>query len=277
MAQRVHPLGLRLGYNLFWDSVWYSNKNFAHLLHENFELKRFFINIFKHGQILTNRVVLKRVLNNLFLNVYIYANIFPRKYRWRTRRPKSSYTEATKKNIRLLSNKRKIKNISAFVASFSGVDNVFISIINLFIFNMKRKRFVNIRATLLNNFKRFKFFKNILYIFNIVVRVRASNLLVQSIRIEIERLEGKKKNRKIWRLMNFLRRLVKISQTGSVLGIRIYVKGRFNGRKRSRQIRIGGGSVPYNTLRAKLDYAFSKAVTINGSYGIKAWVCYSLL
>ena len=34
------------------------------------------------------------------------------------------------------------------------------------------------------------------------------------------------------------------------------------------------GMVPFNTFRALIDYSYATAVTINGSFGIKFWVCY---
>jgi small subunit ribosomal protein S3 len=40
MGQKVHPLGFRLGYNKVWQSRWYAERDYAKLLHEDFELRR---------------------------------------------------------------------------------------------------------------------------------------------------------------------------------------------------------------------------------------------
>ena len=39
MGQKVNPIGLRLGINKGWDSVWYANKrNFGNFLIEDFKI-----------------------------------------------------------------------------------------------------------------------------------------------------------------------------------------------------------------------------------------------
>lgn len=41
MGQKLNPHSLRLGVIRNWNSCWYSKKNFAELLHQDFELRRF--------------------------------------------------------------------------------------------------------------------------------------------------------------------------------------------------------------------------------------------
>ena len=40
MGQKVHPVGLRLGYSASWSSVWFSGKDYAGLLHEDLKIRR---------------------------------------------------------------------------------------------------------------------------------------------------------------------------------------------------------------------------------------------
>jgi small subunit ribosomal protein S3 len=40
VGQKVHPYGFRLGYNKTWHSVWFANKDYADLLHEDLKLKK---------------------------------------------------------------------------------------------------------------------------------------------------------------------------------------------------------------------------------------------
>ena len=40
MGQKVHPYGLRLGYNKTWKSRWYAKKDYSNLLHEDLRLKK---------------------------------------------------------------------------------------------------------------------------------------------------------------------------------------------------------------------------------------------
>ena len=42
MGQKVNPIGLRLGVNRTWDSIWYEDKkNYAKYLHEDLAIKEF--------------------------------------------------------------------------------------------------------------------------------------------------------------------------------------------------------------------------------------------
>jgi small subunit ribosomal protein S3 len=41
MGQKVNPIGLRLGINRTWDSRWYADKDYANLLHEDLELRKY--------------------------------------------------------------------------------------------------------------------------------------------------------------------------------------------------------------------------------------------
>ena len=40
MGQKVHPYGFRLGYNKTWHSIWFADKDYAELLHEDLKLKK---------------------------------------------------------------------------------------------------------------------------------------------------------------------------------------------------------------------------------------------
>ena len=48
MAQRVNPISLRLGQNLFWNSDWYSNTKNASLFFEDQLIKQYLKNIFEN-------------------------------------------------------------------------------------------------------------------------------------------------------------------------------------------------------------------------------------
>ena len=41
MGQKVNPIGLRLGINRTWDSRWFAKKDYANLLHEDVEIRKF--------------------------------------------------------------------------------------------------------------------------------------------------------------------------------------------------------------------------------------------
>ena len=58
MGQKVNPAGLRLGINRTWDSRWYADDDYARLLHEDLQIRRF---LFKRlSQAGIGRIVIER-------------------------------------------------------------------------------------------------------------------------------------------------------------------------------------------------------------------------
>jgi len=76
-------------------------------------------------------------------------------------------------------------------------------------------------------------------------------------------------------LMTFLRRALTLllkSELSSVNGVKIIIKGRFNGKLRAKKQFISIGSIPIQTLKSSIDYNSSTSYTPYGSFGIKVWV-----
>lgn len=353
MGQRANPLNIRLGYSTFWDSIWYSEKNFPHILHEDFEIKRFMSSIFKPLSILINRIMIKRIGNSVYLNTYVYYNTLNnnnkrrlptdfkqalRIYRIRKRRyrvfkrmrlyglihgskvlsksfPNFRYTiskflkkrqenrivpgSMMERTIALMrqearlakeesysdeedasedgkkSNKKIIrgtlKGIRTFLSLFTGTSKLYLSVINLFFFNLKNLRFVKQRMRVLSRFRRFRFQRHLVFFYNILLHTKSANLMTQAIKNELWHLERVKKNRDTWKLISFLFRLVDL-YSESLVGVRLHLKGRFNGIRRTRTYKMSSGSVSLNTFKQNIDYSYSTALTKSGSYGIKLWV-----
>ena len=51
MGQKTNPIGLRLGINRSWDSVWFDEKNYAAKLHEDIILRNYIKNRLNHASI----------------------------------------------------------------------------------------------------------------------------------------------------------------------------------------------------------------------------------
>ena len=51
MGQKTNPVGLRLGINQDWDSVWFDEKNYASKLHEDIILRNYISNRLVHASI----------------------------------------------------------------------------------------------------------------------------------------------------------------------------------------------------------------------------------
>lgn len=69
-----------------------------------------------------------------------------------------------------------------------------------------------------------------------------------------------------------LRQGIQRAQKSNVNGIKIQVGGRLNGAEIARKEWVREGRVPLQTLRADIDYAYTRAQTIYGILGIKIWL-----
>ena len=58
MGQKVNPIGLRLGINRNWDSRWYAGKNYATLLAQDLELRKFLEKRLKNAAV--SRIIIER-------------------------------------------------------------------------------------------------------------------------------------------------------------------------------------------------------------------------
>lgn len=63
------------------------------------------------------------------------------------------------------------------------------------------------------------------------------------------------------------------SKTSRISGVKIVIKGRFNKAPRAKTGNIHFGKFSLQSFNSKIDYYQSTAFTINGTFGIKVWLC----
>jgi len=68
MGQKVNPIGLRLGINKTWDSRWYSEKDYATLLHQDFAIREYLMENLQQAGI--SKVVIERPARKARLSIY---------------------------------------------------------------------------------------------------------------------------------------------------------------------------------------------------------------
>ncbi len=68
MGQKVHPYGFRLGFNKTWRSRWYSDRDYAKLLHEDLALRQDLKKRFSHAGV--SRIETERAANKLKIDIY---------------------------------------------------------------------------------------------------------------------------------------------------------------------------------------------------------------
>ena len=69
MGQKVNPIGLRLGVNRGWDSVWYAKKkDFGNYLIEDFKIREYIKkNVINSG---VSKVMIERTSNKCYVTIY---------------------------------------------------------------------------------------------------------------------------------------------------------------------------------------------------------------
>jgi small subunit ribosomal protein S3 len=68
VGQKVHPFGLRLGYNKTWRSRWYAKKDYASLLHEDLRLKKELKKQLGHAGV--SNIEIERPGNKIRITIY---------------------------------------------------------------------------------------------------------------------------------------------------------------------------------------------------------------
>ena len=68
MGQKTNPIGLRLGINRSWDSVWFDEKNYAAKLHEDIILRNYISNRLNHASI--SRIEISRTPKRVTVTIH---------------------------------------------------------------------------------------------------------------------------------------------------------------------------------------------------------------
>ena len=68
MGQKTNPIGLRLGINRTWDSVWFDNKNYADRLKEDIILRKYIFN--KYATASVSKIEISRTSKKVAVTVY---------------------------------------------------------------------------------------------------------------------------------------------------------------------------------------------------------------
>lgn len=133
----------------------------------------------------------------------------------------------------------------------------------------------------LRKFIRNSFFKeaiNVLFI-NISKR-KSAKLLAEFIsdqfRLNQLRTDQMAISRKDNYFLGFLKQTIMLfikSETSCLTGMKIAIKGRFNRAPRARTSKIHFGKFSLQSFNSKIDYYQSTAYSINGTFGVKVWLC----
>ena len=68
MGQKVHPIGFRLGITKNWDSIWYAEKDYTKLLHEDIKIRKLIKERLWHAGI--PRILIERTADKVRITIY---------------------------------------------------------------------------------------------------------------------------------------------------------------------------------------------------------------
>ena len=68
MGQKTNPIGLRLGINRTWDSIWYDDKNFSDRLKEDIILRKYILN--KYATASVSKIEISRTSKKVSVTVH---------------------------------------------------------------------------------------------------------------------------------------------------------------------------------------------------------------
>lgn len=68
MGQKVHPNGIRLGITKTWNSIWYSDKDYASFLHDDFKIRSFLNKKLKNASL--SKIVIDRQAKKMRITIH---------------------------------------------------------------------------------------------------------------------------------------------------------------------------------------------------------------
>ncbi len=133
----------------------------------------------------------------------------------------------------------------------------------------------------LKKFVRNSFFKEALNILFISISKRKSaKLLTEFISYQFKQNQIRNDRSTISRKDNyfvgFLKQSIQLlinAEVSRISGAKVVIKGRFNRAPRAKKVIMQFGKFSLQSINSKVDYHQSTAYTINGTFGIKIWLC----
>lgn len=137
----------------------------------------------------------------------------------------------------------------------------------------KQHKLLKKKIVQLRKYQRNEFFKEgVNLIFSSVNLHSSAKLISEFISQNLRKL--KRHNFFFKFVKNILNIFINKTFSSKIRGVKIKIKGRFNGvpRAKSKIFQIGK-HMPVLTLNAKISYSETTAYTANGTFGVKVWVC----
>lgn len=256
MAQKINPLSFRSKQDNFSsNSNWFipiNNFNYQILLHQDFEVRKFIVDFFNFKKIYIHKIILNKYDTNLDIHIQIYKE----KSQHLTKSDLKFLIFIIKKNLKLNFHTKLTLNIK--------------NLQNKKKFRLKNKILRQIKFKLYR-YKNIKNLDSILELMLIIFTFKSSEILLKYITNKLKKSIKKKQFRDIFFLKNILREFFNYYNNNLKLidGLKIQIKGRLNGSKRSKISILQFGNTPLQTLNVSVNYSFDNFVNKDGLFGAK--------
>lgn len=258
MGHKVNALSFRL--KTVWDFFWYFKNRNDILNIKDLQLKNYLNKIcLKKNKILYNFSILRNLGKIvIFFDLYALTNFNYKKL---------------KKEYKIL---KKILNfrLKLYINFYFYGDNFKVDSIFLF-FRKNFNKFKKAKKKEKKFLKYYRFYINIRQIFNLI-RVSfsklSSELLLKGIRFFFKKVPGKRQ-RFFFNIISNIMFFFFKNYTGikKILGFKLEIKGKINGKMRKKKQKMSGGSMPLSTVSYNISFDFIKILTKYGIFGFKFW------
>lgn len=261
MGQKINPKIFRVGlYKNEWDS-YYMEKNKEEstlLIYNDIKIRHFLSRIFLLNGLLVHSCKLRYTLESVYVSIS-YLKLLKQE----------SFLDNTSDLVRITNTIHFFLNNGQF---FSTNHKVLLQVKDI---NVYARDLVYLKMDHLNKlFRRHlkdKVFDDLLKVLILSLLINNSaSFLVNFLILKLKVIKGQ--NKVLFYLKLILVELIK-KDIFRVKGIKFVINGRFNKAARSRKKDILLGSVPLQSIRAKIDYFQSVVYTVVGTFGIKLWIC----
>jgi len=303
MGQKSNSNILRLGINnIFWSSKYIEkiSEESSLFIYQDLEIRSFINRFFDLNGLLIDKCFINRYGSQIVICIsyFVLLDSLPEIYKSNTKLLKTnnfikedeklilrsikvlelkrlSYKKIYKKKSQYLSQVflRKLTNcLNSFLHKNYKIKIIVQNInkgLSVRLTNLEAMEFRS-RIIQLRFYSKSKFFKESINLLLLLIKNQCSaKLFSEYISLKLSKM--KRHNY----FLAFLKRalLLMISlKFSSIKGIKIKIKGRFNGAPRARLRIIQVGEIPLQTLKSTVSYHCSTSFTSNGTFGVQLWI-----
>jgi ribosomal protein S3 len=254
------------------DYKMYFNETSLHLYVSYFVTSKIILNISK---VKRKKFETKTVCNSSKISIFLKnkLQIYKRyekfllinKFRYQTIIDKNSFIERILESLTVFLNRR-LNILIIFQQVRKGLS------LNFNNLNYLDKKILKNKFLFFRRYLREPFFKDMFHLLILSVKLKSSASLLSN--FISNRLVKMKKHTQFFFLLKHILIILQKTKISKMRGVKIKIKGRFNGKSKASSKFIIVGQVPVQTLVTKIDYSESISYTFNGTFGVKVWIVY---